>query len=218
MPTFHALIIGINQYAPPISSLRGCVNDANAIENALKKYVDTQAYSLQIQKLITAEGFVQPTRQHILAALESYAGKVQAEDVFFLFYAGHGSREKAHPDFRTSTGELSTLVPMDSGVLDKASNRPIFDILSVELRVLLYNIWKHAKAEMIFVQDSCHSEKSTRFFGQKSIELAREVNNHPNRAFARNLNELALSARAIAQAAPAQKLTFEQAFPICPFL
>ncbi len=199
-PTIHALFIGINKYDhSSISSLSGCVHDAELMSNWLSQQTDLTANSLKIRKLYSQNNSTsaRPTRANIIAALNIYASEVQAGDTFFLFYAGHGSTEIAHPAIQSPTGLLSTLVPCDSGLV-QAGGQPIFDILSIEIRALLYNIWKSSKARIIFVQDSCHSERASRAYGEKTeaqkaaektgaVLKERMVHVHPNRGKVRLL-------------------------------
>lgn len=199
-PTIHALFIGINKYEhSAISSLSGCVHDAELMSNWLSQQTDLTANSLKIRKLYSQNNGTgaRPTRANIIAALNIYASEVQAGDTFFLFYAGHGSTEIAHPAIQSPTGLLSTLVPCDSGLV-QAGGQPVFDILSIEIRALLYNIWKNSKARIVFVQDSCHSERASRAYGEKTeaekaaektgaVLKERMVHAHPNRGKLRPL-------------------------------
>lgn len=184
MRKFHALFIGVDAYTGGVTSLNGCVNDALSIYEYIAKSIDNKsfefhpAFLLAInndkkqetktrfevdgKKLDTVE---LPTRKNILNTLQSYSKKVQAGDVFFFFYAGHGSTERAHPYFGESTGKLQTLVPCDSRGIDPEDNtKRIRDVLDKEIRYLIRKIWEGGaeKVEIIMVQDSCHSSEASR--------------------------------------------------------
>jgi hypothetical protein len=236
-PTIHALFIGINKYDEGrISSLSGCVHDAELMSNWISQQTNLNANSLKIRKLYSKNDWTgaRPTRANIIAALKIYATEVQAGDTFFLFYAGHGSTEIAHPAIQSPTGLLSTLVPCDSGII-QPNGQPVFDILSIEIRALLYNIWKNTKARIVFVQDSCHSERASRAYGdkteaQKEAEksgeklLERMVYAHPNRGKIRPLADFDVFTPEVqaqiarnsggGNANGGQNLTFEQISPL----
>lgn len=168
MANIYALFIGINRYErTEIGNLEGCVHDAESVAQWLQTQVRQDGNRLSVYKLYsggTAQGNALPTRANIIATLQAYAGKLQKDDTFFLYYSGHGGKEVAHPFFRSPTNLLSTLVPCDSGMI-QPNGRPVFDLLSIELRQLLYNIWQPHQPTILFIQDSCHSERSTRMFG-----------------------------------------------------
>lgn len=202
-PNIYALIIGINNYeSSSISNLQGCVKDAESIANWLQAKVDTNKCGLSILKMYSQQHNTTalPTRNNILKALQAYVGKLKKEDTFLLFYAGHGSTEIAHPALQSSTGILSTLVPCDSGV-KQADARPVFDILSIEIRNALYQIWKDTQPKILFLQDSCHSERASRAYGEKNENLTltaqpRIVPRSPNMGIVRKIEEFELTEQA----------------------
>lgn len=202
-PNIYALFIGINNYEnTSISNLQGCVKDAESVATWLQNKVDTSKCGLSILKLYSQyqNNTSLPTRNNILKALQAYVGKLKKEDTFLLFYAGHGSTEIAHTTLQSSTGILSTLVPCDSGI-KQADGRPVFDILSIEIRNALYQIWKDTQPKILFIQDSCHSERASRAYGEKNENLsntaqARIVLRSPNMGIARRLDEFELSVQA----------------------
>ena len=202
-PNIYALFIGINQYDnASISNLSGCVQDAESVANWLHKKIDTEKYGLSILKLYSDKNTHTPlpTRKNILMALQSYVGKLKKEDTFLLFYAGHGSTEIALPALQSTTGMLSTLVPCDSGIRDNMQ-RPVFDITSLEIRHALYQIWKDTCPKIVFIQDSCHSERATRAYGEINPHLsttaqARFVAKSPNMGISRHINEFEVSEQA----------------------
>lgn len=239
MPTFYALIIGINEYQHDrILHLQGCVNDAEGFANYLHTYIDKTKYKLAVQKLYSHSEYPdnqKPTRVRILQTLQSYIGNVKQGDVFCLFYAGHGSYEQAHAYFQSPTGWLSSIVPCDSGMLD-ANQRPVYDILSVELRHILRQIWNNGQPEIIFIQDSCHSERATRDYSawKNAEQYAKrmvEASQHPNFNKPRQASEYSAFdtniQTAIARATPTtgqaqtpttSQLPFAQASPEAPHI
>jgi hypothetical protein len=87
MPKALALQIGLNSVNPASYSgwsgpLAGCENDANDMANIAKKYAMTTT------TLLTAKA----TRAAVLANLSNAAKTLQAGDLFFLTYSGHGGQ------------------------------------------------------------------------------------------------------------------------------
>ncbi len=173
MANIYALFIAINHYQrSEIGNLEGCVNDAESVAAWLQTQTKSEGGRLSIYRLYSGgsiAGNALPTRANLIATLQAYAGKLKKDDTFFLYYSGHGGKEMAAPFFGSPTGLLSTLVPCDSGVI-QPNGRPTFDLLSIELRQLLYNIWQQGEPNILFIQDSCHSERSTRMFGVRQSQ------------------------------------------------
>ncbi|WBM74223.1 caspase family protein [Saprospira grandis] len=186
---FHALFIGIDAYNPAVTSLNGCVNDALSMFKYLARNLDRNKYQFEPQLLLSPpeskkEGiaadlqkyqydFAQvkaPDRNIILSSIKSYVQKVQPGDTFFLFYAGHGSTEKAHPYFEESPGQLQTLVAADSRSIK--DGKKVKDVLDKEIRFLIRQIWVagQEQVDIVFVQDSCHSAGATRSDLEKKMK------------------------------------------------
>jgi hypothetical protein len=157
----RALLIGINQYAPPkgyqspmpsfrsvFKNLAGPVNDVRAFQSLLiskygfsKKSIDTLLNSAA-------------TRKAILAAIQNLLLKCQRGDVAFFMFAGHGSRVintlSNEPDKRDES-----IVPADTYIPG------VEDIRDKELAVLFNRfIDKGIKLTVFF--DCCHSGSLTR--------------------------------------------------------
>jgi len=81
-----ALLVGLNAYPSPISSLRGCVNDVRQMERALRRYYGFQAEDIRI--LLDRDA----TREGILTGLEWLAAGAGPGDVLVFHYSGHGSQ------------------------------------------------------------------------------------------------------------------------------
>ncbi|WCL81124.1 caspase family protein [Saprospira sp. CCB-QB6] len=186
---FHALFIGVDAYNPAVTSLNGCVNDALSMFKYLARNVDRNKFQFEPKLLLSPieskkeaiatdlqhyqQDFAQvemPNRDIILSSLKSYTQKVQPGDTFFLFYAGHGSTEKAHPYFKEPTGQLQTLVAADSRSIK--DGKKVKDVLDKEIRFLIRQIWVagQEKVDIIFVQDSCHSAGATRSDLEKKMK------------------------------------------------
>ena len=83
---YYALIIGIDKYKAPWNQLVNAVNDAKAIETALR----TQ-YKFDAFKTLYNE---QANRDAIITELEWLVANVKENDNVFIFYSGHGEYKK----------------------------------------------------------------------------------------------------------------------------
>ena len=87
-PNLYALLVGINEYhSKDVKSLKGCVNDVDAIE----KYINSRTdFQLNVIRLINKEA----TRVNIIERFKNLLGSAKGGDTFFFFFAGHGVQEK----------------------------------------------------------------------------------------------------------------------------
>lgn len=158
----HALIVGINTYTGrtgrktgstgwvyrPIKSLRGCVNDARAIELAVRPLAASTRVLLEKEV----------TRAAFLRAWQAMVAEASPGDTLLLTYAGHGSQENGPVAAHAPTGLRSAFVL--SG----------FDASSPELsaeRILddeMQGLWRSVEGrnQVVFVADACHSGGMTR--------------------------------------------------------
>ncbi len=151
MPSLFALLVGIDNYPPGVPTLKGCVNDANAMRAFLE---DRYAHSpMNIVSLLNE----QATRSNVIDSFRSHLGKAQPGDVGFFFYAGHGSEQTAtaeelalEPDGKDQTQVLfDSRLPGGQDLIDKELSRLISEITArgVHMTVML---------------DCCHSGSATR--------------------------------------------------------
>jgi hypothetical protein len=83
--TFHALIIGINNYTDPsVPDLNYCVNDANDMHDTL---IQNGWKDEEITLLLDGEA----TKNAILSAMDSMVKNADASDYILIFYSGHGT-------------------------------------------------------------------------------------------------------------------------------
>jgi hypothetical protein len=87
LPVAHAdqaVVVGVQEYSPlaGASTLRGCVNDANGIAEALRQM------GFKVNLLING----QATRKGIFDALALAKGSVKKTERFVFYFAGHGRK------------------------------------------------------------------------------------------------------------------------------
>ena len=188
--TFHALLVGVDGYAPNRLSnggtylpLGGCVSDALRIEAMLTARV--KGHRLAITKLLapangTGDGASAPTADNIRRALAELADRARPGDQVYVHYSGHGGRVRtAWPDLKGTNGFDEALVPIDIGRPDQPggsiNTRPERYLRDVELASYLDRL--AGKVDPVtgegvtttLVLDCCHSGGATRGTG----ELAR---------------------------------------------
>lgn len=162
--TCYALFIGVNTYdSPQIPHLKGCIRDAESLLTYIQSNLNENKFELQVETLFTGTDSP-PTRHNIIDKISTHLAKAKAQhgDKALLFYAGHGSKEKAHPNFKEADGNLQTLVPCDARI--DINGTKVKNILDKEIRFLFQHLWKYdnQKPDLIFIQDSCHSTGASR--------------------------------------------------------
>lgn len=82
----YALLVGINNYAPNVGRLNGCLNDVNHFHEYLKEDFDRKLLRIEVLKDADA------TRPNIIKKFRAHLGQSQAGDVdidFRFFRPGH---------------------------------------------------------------------------------------------------------------------------------
>ncbi len=85
--TCYLIAIGIDKYKNPRLDLNYAKADAKAFSKIINKYGQKLFKKIEIHELYDK----QATKINILAKLDELAKTVKPEDVFFFYYAGHGS-------------------------------------------------------------------------------------------------------------------------------
>ena len=185
----YALLVGIDQYDPRsnVSALRGCTNDAMAMQTYLKARV-AGSNQLQVQMLLNE----QATRQAIIDGFRQHLQKARAGDAVFFFYAGHGSQAMAPEEFwAIAPNRLNeTLVCYDS----RTENTQ--DLADKELAKLIAEV-SQENPHITIVLDCCHSGSGTR--GESGSDFSAQFakrqapideRDHPADSFIVSLEEL----------------------------
>jgi hypothetical protein len=130
----YALVIGIDDYAAPLPKLKTAVNDAKSFAGLL-----TSKYGVQVTTLLNQDA----TRDKILGAITHFRKSLAENDSFLIYYAGHGSYDRA-----TDKGYW---LPVDADPDPLITSRDISaDDLITEVRGL-------AARHVIIISDSCFS-------------------------------------------------------------
>lgn len=157
----RALIIGIDQYAPPpgytpsttagrmdYRNLEGCRNDASAMYSII-----TSKFGFQTQNIDTLFDN-SATRDGILDATKKLLESSNAGDIAFIYYAGHGSEVKNSLSFELDKKD-QTIVPSN------AWKEGVRDIRDKELSKI-FNDFIDKKVKLTIIFDCCHSGSISR--------------------------------------------------------
>ncbi len=147
-----ALLIGIDQYQT--MPLNGCVLDSQDVEEYLRHTI--QPDRLQLQTLRDDKA----TKSNIIDGFLTHLGQATADDIVFVHYSGHGSREEADPVFWDFCPDYKNeiIVTVDSLTPDGQILNPLAD---KELRWLIHQI-AQKNPHIAVMMDCCHSGGGTR--------------------------------------------------------
>lgn len=153
MRNIYALLVGINDYPHPISPLKGCINDIEAVADYLQQRVTTPGAETHILKLTNQKA----TRQAIISGFQEFLCRANQNDIALFYYSGHGSQEKSPPEFwHLEPDHLDeTLVCWDS----RTENS--WDLADKELAQLIFEVGKN-NPHIVVILDCCHSGTGTR--------------------------------------------------------
>lgn len=133
-----AVLVGANFYEDRLhyGSLQVCVDDVNSIRERL---MQNGFQSERIQQLSDATDLL-PTRENILAALQSVADATDPDDLLLFYYSGHGD-ESSDESYLVSRNSRRSVL-QDTGV----PVRRILEIMEIA----------SARAKVLML-DACHS-------------------------------------------------------------
>lgn len=149
----YALLVGIDNYAAPVTPLQGCVNDVMAMEEYLRSRVKAEGWELHL-KILKDE---QATRQAIIDGFREHLCQAASNDVALFHYSGHGSQEEAPPEFWDLQPDKlnETLVCYDSRLEGS------WDLADKELAKLISEV-AEKKGTIALILDCCHSGSGSR--------------------------------------------------------
>lgn len=142
--TCYVVTIGINKYKNPRLNLNYAVDDALSISSLLEKRGQELFTNVEVISILDEEA----TKENIVNQLKELSKKVKPTDVFYFFYAGHGSL----------VNEQFYFIPTDATRLYEESSLKE-DALFVGDMVGLFKEIKALK--QVVMIDACHSGGST---------------------------------------------------------
>jgi energy-coupling factor transporter ATP-binding protein EcfA2 len=179
----YALLVGIDNYIAPISSLKSCINDVTDVEKYLNERI-ADGYELCLRKLLNKEA----TRQAVIDGFRQHLCQAGDEDIAFFYFGGHGSQENAPEEFLDikPSKRLNTLVCYDS------RTEGIYDLSEPELAKLIFEVTGKSP-HILTILDCDYSELDIKAFLTKcSSNWKQSVVN--NLALPENVHHIMLSA------------------------
>ena len=189
MSKTFALLVGINAYPSPISTLGGCLKDIDQIEAYLKSTTNTRgATPIQHQDLtIQQYGNLQicrlqdeqATHTNITKGFEIFLQQATAADIVWFHFSGHGAEQRTAKEFLAlePNGKDQTLVCFKA-----KSSTDYLHLADKELAVLLHKVAAydtHGQAKesphIVVSLDCCHSGSGTRDFEEDPNLKSRDL-------------------------------------------
>jgi hypothetical protein len=166
--SYYALLIGINNYPPASAqwgSLRGCVNDIDAIE-ALLLPQGAQVTRLASTDVSSTSSLIaetkEPTRDSFIAALKDLIGSVAPGDRVMIYYSGHGDQLRLEPGGPVREALVGTGSADVTRLYDLEVNR-LISVLASRLQT------DTRPADLTIIFDSCHSGGATKGLQDASL-------------------------------------------------
>ncbi len=155
-PRLYALLVGIDQYQPPVGPLEGCLNDLSRMLDYLKANTGDFQFSYQALENEAA------TKANIIKGFREFLTGAGPGDTAFFYYSGHGTQEEADPGiWRFETDKkLEALVCYD-GILETGGGTEFNLLADKELRYLIHELSEKGP-NVITIFDCCHSGGNTR--------------------------------------------------------
>ncbi|MEQ1713221.1 MAG: caspase family protein, partial [Hyphomicrobium sp.] len=169
----HALIVGINAYGGrsrrenggtgrselvPIKSLRGCLNDARAIETAVRPIAASV-------RLLTE---TQATRAAFLAAWREAVAGANSGDTILLTFSGHGGLESERRAADKPTGHNPALLFHGFDVTQTPNQAD--RVVSYEIKDMVQAA-RDKGVRVVFVADCCHAGTLTRSLDAAVVDM-----------------------------------------------
>ncbi len=151
MSNIFALLVGINDYAPEVGKLAGCLNDVDHFHDFLEADFDPGKLNVEVLKDADA------TRDNIIRLFDTHLGRAGADDVALFHYSGHGARWASASAFHKYYPDRK-----DEGLVCYDSRRSGgYDLADKELAVLIARL-AEKDPHIAVVFDCCHSGSGTR--------------------------------------------------------
>jgi hypothetical protein len=165
------LFVGINAYQGGINPLKGCVNDATKMQEAM---ISKFGFKAADTTLLTDAG---ATREAILANLKKYQALAGVGDLLVFHYSGHGTLfPDEYSEEQDETKMIYMEAPDDAGNMEVIYERGTYDsaivpvdarsrtsgkpwrnlILDDELYAIFSAVTRKG-AQVVLISDSCHS-------------------------------------------------------------
>jgi WD40 repeat protein len=151
VPALHVLAVGINKYNDATLNLNFAAKDARELAEAFKKHTKGDLFAQVHAEDVLLDG--KATRKAVLEGILKVRKRVKANDLFVVFFAGHGVKDKGQ--FYLLTAEANTQALAKSA------------LSGAELRTAL----EQFPCQVLLMLDACHSAG----FGEKGALQLRKL-------------------------------------------
>lgn len=154
-PEFYAVIAGVSNYQGNELDLKFAAKDATDIAEAIKlsatQYLGAEHVHINLLTTDNSDSELRPTKRNIIKALDEIAKKADANDVLFIYLAGHGVNYGGEQgDFYYLTEDAK------NGILADPQIRESVSISSGEFTEAIRKI---SSVKQVLILDACHSGK-----------------------------------------------------------
>ena len=146
----YVLAIGINQYKNSKLSLNYAKADAHAFADSVKQKTGAIFSGIEVHTLYDKEA----TKENILKQLVELSEKVTLNDVFILYYAGHGS----------VVDDKFYFIPTETVRLYDTDN---LKKTAIEAQVLQEHLEQIKALKQVIIMDACQSGQSVELLAQR---------------------------------------------------
>src|SRR5437879_2893460 len=154
-----ALIIGVDQYRDgQINALKGSVNDAHTLADALVRYAGFPQDQVILLATDQPEGR-QPTRINILTYLSNLASLVPKDGLLLVSFAGHGIER----------GGQAYLIPSDARLTDDVS---LLEESAVSVTRMHDRIRATGVNQVVVLLDACRNDPGGRADAPNPLTVA----------------------------------------------
>ena len=156
--TCYLLAVGINEYKNPNLSLNYARPDADAFAQLVGKRANELFKSIELTTLYDRDA----SAEKILSTLDALSGKIHPEDVFILYYAGHGSVTD-NKFYFIPTGSIRLY---DAKSLEKEA---------IEASVLQEKLRQIQALKQLIVMDACQSGASVELLATRGASEEKAI-------------------------------------------
>ncbi|NJN41973.1 MAG: caspase family protein [Flammeovirgaceae bacterium] len=154
-PEFYAVIAGVSDYKGTELDLKFAAKDATDIAVAIKlsatQYLGGEHTHISVLTTDNPDAMNRPTKKNIFNTLDDIAKKADANDILFIYLAGHGVNYGGeNGDFYYLTEDASNGILVDQQVRESVA------ISSNEFSEIIRKI---PSVKQVLILDACHSGK-----------------------------------------------------------
>ncbi|MEW6126148.1 MAG: caspase family protein [Acidobacteriota bacterium] len=143
-----ALIVGVNDYEPPIRQLSAPNEDANRLAEALVKFAAFPKRNITLLTSNQINPALRPTKNNIIRQIVAFQKNLQGNDLLLIAFIGHGYE----------MNNRGYILPMDGIV----ANLPTLEQTALSRDYIQEQIGMMQPKQIIFIMDACRNSPESR--------------------------------------------------------